>query len=102
MKRTVRKTVVSVGVGAVLVTSLAACGDSVVKQSALQTQVKEKLSAVSTQTIGAVKCNGDLTAKVKKTQTCSVDVAGSQKKVTVTVNSVSGKTVQYGITKVGW
>ncbi|NNG38134.1 DUF4333 domain-containing protein [Flexivirga sp. ID2601S] len=103
MKLGMRRSAAGLAVGAVIVTSVAGCGDRVVKKSDLQSQVKEKVVIVSPgQQVGAVTCKDDLKAKVKATTSCTVDVAGTERKVTVTVNQVDGNTVRYNIAKDGW
>ena len=94
---------IAMGMSAVLVTSLVACGDRLVEKSTLQSQVKERITMISAdQSVGAVKCKDDLKAKVKASTSCMVDIVGSQKQVTVTVNQVDGTTIHYDIIKDDW
>ncbi|WP_265443015.1 DUF4333 domain-containing protein [Flexivirga meconopsidis] len=103
MKQGMRRTAAGIAAGAVMVTVVAGCGDRVVKKGDLQSQVKEKVVAVSPgQKVGDVKCKDDLKAKVNATTTCTVDMAGTERKVTVKVNQVDGNTVRYNIAKDGW
>jgi hypothetical protein len=102
MNNSVRRGAAGLAAGVAVVGLLAGCGDKVVKKSDLQSQIKEKVSAAATGSkVGDVKCNDNLTAKVKASTDCTVEIDGKQQKITAVVEKVDGDKVSYSIKRKG-
>lgn len=102
MNKSARRGAAGLAAAVAVVGLLAGCGDKVVKQGDLQSQIKEKVSAAATGSkVGDVKCDDDLKAKVRAATNCTVEIDGKPEKITAVVDKVDGNTVSYSIKRRG-
>jgi len=76
---------------------LTACGEKTISKSTVEQQIKAKFGG-SAEKITDVACDGDLDAKVGKTQTCTITTSDHKTyTTTATVTRVSGDTGYFNL-----
>lgn len=93
----VKRAAIAVGLGAIALSLLAACGASAVSAD----EVEEKVTSALTEQVGQapddVTCPEELPAEEGAEMTCELTAGGDTLGVTVTVKSVEGGTVNFDI-----
>jgi len=79
--------------------ALSACGEKTISKDTVEKQIKQKFDTDPKEKVTDVTCKDDLSAKVGKTQTCTISTSlGKKYTTTAKVTKVDGDTGYFSLT----